>query len=61
MQQAVCPTELEFAIKSLEKLLNSNEDKFVLNAIKNYKDNKDLDSSTLKKLKISILQDKEIF
>lgn len=54
-------TELEFAIKSLERLLNSNEDKFVLKAIKNYKDNKNLDNSTLEKLKTSILQDKAIF
>lgn len=51
-------TELEFAIKSLEKMLNTDDDMFVLNAVKHYKTNKNLDNTTLIKLRSSIMNDK---
>jgi len=43
--------ELDYAINSIETLLNGKDGEFVLEAIKQYKEQKDLDQDTLLKLK----------
>ncbi len=51
MQTVAVSKELDLAIESIEKLLNEKDGEFILEAVKNYKQNKSLDFYTLQELK----------
>ncbi|MDD3149823.1 MAG: hypothetical protein PHV68_03230 [Candidatus Gastranaerophilales bacterium] len=47
-------SELNFAICSIEKILNNADGEFIINVIKQYKQNGDLEPVTLQKLKLEL-------